>query len=176
MLRSTKRPKSAVPPAPRRKTEQVAEAQQAPTYSFTALGVTRLFFRELDRPDPDAPVKKDGRVKADIGFGLKVGLISESKADVTLQAKVVPEPQSKPYMIEVEIVGRFGVKAGTRDDFVNFCRHNAPVILFPYVRQLVHQLTSDGRYGPLRLGPMNLQAAMAKGEWKEEAVPPAPAQ
>lgn len=48
------------------------------------------------------------------------------------------------------------------EHFAIFCRNSAPTILWPYVRQAASLLTSDGRYGPLRLDPISIAGLLAR--------------
>jgi preprotein translocase subunit SecB len=65
----------------------------------------------------------------------------------------------------VTVAGIFSGENVTAELLNEFCRTAGPTILFPYVREIVHKLTADGAYGPIRLDPINVQAALATAEW-----------
>jgi preprotein translocase subunit SecB len=91
---------------------------------------------------------------------------------VSLTVTVLPDPHVKPYEVQVEVAGEFEMFNGTAEIFREFCQNNAPVIIFPYVRHLIEQLTADGRYGRVRLDPVNLQGVL-KSPWVEDVALPA---
>jgi preprotein translocase subunit SecB len=94
--------------------------------------------------------------------------INEALGIVMINAIVTPDQRHKPYRIELEVAGEFLLLSGREEHLTEFCKTNGPVILFPYIRQLVDQLTADGRFGRVRLDPINLQAALGGTPWTQE--------
>jgi preprotein translocase subunit SecB len=108
----------------------------------------------------------------EVGLNLTAGIASNDKdAEVRMAVRVTADPRVKPYVIEVEVLGQFSMVSGTRENFQAFVHRLAPALLFPYVREIVDRTTIDGRYGVIRLDPMNLQAAINHDEWKPIEIP-----
>jgi preprotein translocase subunit SecB len=80
---------------------------------------------------------------------------------VTLQVVLLPDLKWQPYHVEVVVAGVFRADRLAPALFDEFCRRAVPSILFPYVRQIVHTLTTDGAFGPVRLNPINIQHLLA---------------
>jgi len=136
--------------------------------SFDRVGVSRFLLTEV----PIQPVE-EGRKRADykqvrVQFGAGINMLADGRADFRLQLRVVTDPRSKPYEIELELVGTFSMTNGTREDLLAFCQTSAAPILFPYARQIVNEVTSNGRFGPVRLPLMNLQGVLGTGVWEPE--------
>jgi preprotein translocase subunit SecB len=85
------------------------------------------------------------------------------RAELALNVGVAPDPKWQPYVISVRVVGRFSQAAGPIEQFAQFLRMGAPAILFPYIREIIDRLTADGKYGRVRLNPVNIQAMLAWG-------------
>ena len=146
---------------------QEAPAPQ-PTFRFARFVVVRSEMEELplvaaadDQASPPAPAQTDLEVGARV-------TVSEHLGVLALELTVRPDPRVKPYQVHLVAVGEFVMTAGTREQFIAFLQNNAPVILFPYVRQRVESLTADGRYGGVRLDPLNLQPLLNRNAWSEE--------
>jgi preprotein translocase subunit SecB len=86
-------------------------------------------------------------------------------AEVTLGVVMTPDPGRQPYRVSIVMAGLFVAPEDANDEaFDEFCKRAAPVIIWPYVRALASTITTDGRYGPLRLDPVNLTAFLTK-QW-----------
>jgi preprotein translocase subunit SecB len=81
---------------------------------------------------------------------------------VILTATVTPTT-ARPEKVDVVAVGRFAVVGDTPPPLAvpRFVLHGAPMLLFPYIREIVSNLTGKGLLGPLFMDPMNLPAIMA---------------
>lgn len=143
---------------------------------FSGYSVRRLSFVEiLPAPVPvAAPVPGESK-PITLNLSVAIGLVSESMAEVTLSASMKPDPSAQPYEIEAVLSGVFVAHDGTKTDALQrFCQLNAPVILWPYLRAAVHQVTMDGRYGPVRMDPVNLAALLGQKPWQAMPQQPAP--
>jgi preprotein translocase subunit SecB len=92
-------------------------------------------------------------------------------AEVALELFVTPDPRFQPYVIHVVITGAFQRLASTTEEqFDQFCNRGALGLLFPYARTLIGSITSDGRFGPVRLDPLNVMGLIAKAEAEATAA------
>jgi preprotein translocase subunit SecB len=150
----------------------VAEnASVATQFQFTGFAVNRSTFEHLKRVPPALEESKPDEITHNFVVGAGIIGRADNKAEVRLGITVQPDPKWMPYKVEVEISGQFEmVGGGTPQLFENFCQVIAPTILFPYIREAVHRLTMDGRYGVLRLNPLNIQALLNSAEWKTAPI------
>lgn len=95
-------------------------------------------------------------------------VLSEAQGALLLTVGIVPDPRVKPYDIQLSVAAEFSVRGATEEQFSFFLKNNAPAIVFPYIRQLTDQMTADGRYGRVRLDPVNLQGLLNQDAWSEE--------
>ena len=84
---------------------------------------------------------------------------------VDLDCKIITDQQWQPYRLEVKITGAFHTQDGTVDELLNFCKVAAPSILFPYIRETAHRLTTDAPAGVVRLDPMNISTLLNQSPW-----------
>lgn len=137
---------------------------QAPsdaTFGFAGLIVSRLLFQELPKAELGEGESPSHALNAAVNLGYGIDE-SGSRAEVRFAISMDPDPREKPYHIELEVVGQFTQKTGSLDAFKAFCHLNAPTILFPYVREIVHRVTQDARYGPIRMDPINISRIIEK--------------
>lgn len=139
-----------------------------PTFGFQRFAFKNIVFSEVDQaPLAEGEPTPPRRVRT--GLTAKVGLSDDGRtAQVQLTIDVTPDPRVQPYEIHVEIAGIFTTKDGTPEQLGLFCRQTGPTILFPFVRQMVHSLTTDGVYGPVLLKPVNLLSQLAPDKWVEQ--------
>ena len=142
-------------------------ARAPATFAFDAFAVLRALFQEMPWSVPPKP--RPDVISTQLNTTVRVGLSEDPlSAEVHMELQVAPDPQFQPYNITVAVVGVFSVApGGTKEDLTTFAKSNAPVILFPYLRELVSRLTVDARFGPVRLNPMNVRDALAKHSWAD---------
>ena len=139
-----------------------------PQFVFRNYWVDGVTFETGEKRDESASgtAEADG-VAYKIVFHLGAGINDELlRAQITMTVSLEGDPRSQPYKIEVKVTGQFEATEGTatKEQFRAFCHTNVPVILFPYVREIIHRTTAEGRYGRVRLNPINITAQMP--EWK----------
>lgn len=140
-----------------------------PTFGFDGFHAESLSFAHVERVPPADGEKKPNGIQDNVAISGNVSINAESdRALLTLVVEVVSDPKWRPYRIRVVMVGRFRKATGTRDQFLEFCQKGAPSILFPYVREAVYRLSLDGRFGVVRLNPLNLQALLS---WESKESP-----
>lgn len=105
-------------------------------------------------------------------FHFEGGVAPDDKSGlvrVTVQSK----PDERPlYNIDVAMVALMQVEQGQENmPLRDYVRTVAPTMLYPFLREVVANLTWRGRFGPLWLNPMNIAAATSTGV--TEVTPPA---
>ena len=138
-------------------------------FSFVSVGVVRFLFEEVQ---PEAP--EEGKQPVDyandskLDLNAEIRLLVSNQAELELTFRLAPSPRWRPYKIDLKIVGRFSSIGATNEQLVQFCQTNAPAIIFPYARQAINEITSNARFGPVRLPLMNLQSFLVGGDWRKE--------
>ncbi len=135
-------------------------------FRLEKLAVRRAIFEEVPRQlgEPGDEPPQQRVVKLEITAQIEMNA-DALKAIVSLDVTVTPDPKWQPYRIRVTISGEFAGENVTLEVFEQFCRVAVPPILFPYVRQLVHSMTTDGAYGVVRVDPVNLIELLARSTW-----------
>lgn len=139
-----------------------------PPFFFDGFAVREVVYRTLER-EPCAPDEKRPErlvVKYHVSGRLQFSA-SGKEALITMRISVRPDPKWQPYDVEATIVGKFRTGTSEAGEFLQFCQLGAPAILFPYIRQRIHSVTTDGEHGALLIDPMNTQALFANN-WMDE--------
>lgn len=139
-------------------------------FRFLRFWVQGLSF-ETKAPEPREPGEKRPSMPGiTLTFSVRTTIDpSPLKADVTFSVQVEGDRKWQPYDLMLAVSGQFAGSEGvTVHELDAFAKLNAPVILFPYVREIIHRTTSDGRYGPIQLHPMNLSQYLESEKWKSQ--------
>lgn len=97
----------------------------------------------------------------------------DMKAEILLSACLFMDDSTKdedaPFTLRIDLKGIFSGKSETLtlEQFTELCKHNAPAILFPFLRSTVADMTRSFVQQPLLLPLINLQN-MAFEEQREE--------
>lgn len=106
----------------------------------------------------------------DLNFHIDINIDEQKKhSTVTLSAmlKIIGDDSKPQIEIEIEYIGLFSVNDDESNmDLDVFSEKNAPAIIFPYLREHIHDLTLKGGFGPIILPPINIYAALKEQEKK----------
>jgi preprotein translocase subunit SecB len=137
----------------------------------------RLVAFQETGPPPTEPPAPLADLPMQIQLTAKASFAQDGSMEVTLDLRLAPAPAQLPYGVRVVASGYFSAKGDLGEEEVQkFAKLNAPVIMWPYMREYVHRVTADARFGPLRLNPVNLVALLGGSTWTaiaagEEPVP-----
>ncbi len=144
-----------------------ADRDRVVQFDFLGFALSKLLFEHLLRVPPEAGETQPSNVNINIVLGAAIGVSQDQHAQVSMGMTVTPDPKWQPYKIEIEVVGRFRTQNGTPEDLQRFCQRGVPPILFPYMREIIHRVTMDGQYGPVRLNPLNVQSMLNQTDWHQ---------
>ncbi len=92
---------------------------------------------------------------------LSIGFRPSGKLDLEnqlfhLELAVFISDSSEAFKVEIESVGFFKFENIEKDNLSSFLYHNAPAILFPYIRAYISSLTTLSGIKPIVLPTLNL--------------------
>jgi len=106
---------------------------------------------------PDTPLGQPN-----LTFSFEGGVSPDEKTGF-VRVTVRSKPEERPlYNLDVAMVALIQAETGKENmPLRDYVRTAAPTMLFPFIREVVANLTWRGRFGPLWLVPMNIAAATA---------------
>ena len=116
-------------------------------FSFEAPNTPKVFESLRDKM-PNIPIEIDVRAEG-VGenmFEVILKVRAEAKADDMLA-----------YLLEMEYAGLFALNV-PQEHLAQVILVDCPLILFPFLRRVVADITSDGGFTPLMLAPMDFAA------------------
>jgi len=136
------------------------------------VNIVELFCRANQPPTDSIEVGDDSITIA----SRRTNYIEEENTIVVgllLEIGMEDEPKT-PFSMKVELFGEFSVEEErfSKDDLPHWAAHNAPFILFPYLREQVYSLSLRCGFPPLILPLVTIpQRTVKKHSKKEETQP-----
>lgn len=101
---------------------------------------------------------------------IKVGIMcnktfedNERKAIVTLSVEIPSQKSKLPFELNFTYEGIFTIREDTPvEELKKFVEHNAPALLFPYIRAEISHITGSTGLPALNLPPINLYGALSE--------------
>jgi len=137
-----------------------ATEENAPTFSIQKLYVKDISFENPNAPEMFATPTEQPQIE--MNLGLVHRQIDENHWEVSLKVSAQArdtESDKLLFEIEVEHAGLFYLNNIPEEHLAMLLGIDCPTVIFPYVRQIVSQLTVDGGYMPLLLEPVNFASA-----------------
>ena len=135
-------------------------AQQA---QFT---VEKIYVKDVSFEAPNAPAvfNEQGQPQLSMNLNQKVARLEGDLFEVVLGVTLTCTLNEKTvYLAEVEQAGIFGL-AGFDDRTLDMMLGTyCPNVLFPYVRQSISELITNGGFPPFYMQPINFEALYAEG-------------
>lgn len=136
--------------------EQPATKEEAtPRANIVAQYVKDISFENPNAPDSFKNLQgKSPRINIDVNVaGRKTG---ENTHEVELRISANADLDDKSvFVIELVYAGLFSIENVPEEALEPFMLVQAPVMLFPFARQIIASATSDGGYPPLLLEPID---------------------
>ena len=126
-----------------------------------ALGIRTQYLKDISFENPQAPeiFTKNIKPDIDISVDIKANLKDENLYEIILFFKVVYEFEEKIiFMIEIEYAGLFDLSKIKKNDLEFVSLVECPKLLFPYVRQIVSNLTSYGGFPAVLIEPVDFNS------------------
>ncbi len=129
---------------------------------LSALRFERVWVREAafqDIENANDPVSPQDHVNVEIRIEVKAAYSARGdQAFVTVRASLEPPAGQKLFQqLSAAVEGAFSVRGNLdRERLEGFATTQAPVLLLPYLRQLVTSLTAQSRVGAVIIPPLNM--------------------
>ena len=128
--------------------------------------VEKIYVKDVSFEAPNAPqvFNEQGQPQLNMNLNQKVGRLDGDMFEVVLGVTLTCTLNEKTvYLAEVEQAGIFGL-AGFDDRTLDMMLGTyCPNVLFPYVRQSISDLITNGGFPPFYMQPINFEALYAEG-------------
>ncbi len=146
-----------------------------PTSQIEAdFAIRKIYVKDLSFESPSAPgvFATPFEPKVEIHLNTSVQQIAEKDFEVALTATVtVKHEEVTAYLIEAELAGVFGIAGLSEDDLGPVLGSYCPSLLFPYLREVVSDLSVRGGFPSLQLAPVNFDALYQQHVQSQQSGP-----
>ena len=149
-------------------TDQITPAAELdgaapPQAQFT---VEKIYVKDVSFEAPNAPAvfNEQGQPQLNMNLNQKVGRLDGDLFEVILGVTLTCTLNDKTvYLAEVEQAGIFGLAGFDERALDMMLGTYCPNVLFPYVRQSISDLITNGGFPPFYMQPINFEALYAEG-------------
>lgn len=141
-------------------TEEANNQQEAPVFRMQ-----KMYIKDLSFESPNAPtifLEKNQEPKVDFNLQINNTKIDNDHYEVSLAitAKVLDKKAEDKVMfiVEIEHAGVFLLKNIPEEHLARVMAVDCPLMLFPFTRQVVSQVSVDGGFMPFLMEPINFVA------------------
>lgn len=141
-------------------TEEANNQQEAPVFRMQ-----KMYIKDLSFESPNAPtifLEKNQEPKVDFNLQIKNTKMDNDHYEVSLAitAKVLDKKAEDKVMfiVEIEHAGVFLLKNIPEEHLARVMAVDCPLMLFPFTRQVVSQVSVDGGFMPFLMEPINFVA------------------
>ena len=138
-----------------------------------------LFLKDISFENPNAPqvfLVRNQEPKVDFNLQLNSKKIDDDHWEVALAitAKVMDKKSDDTmlFIVEIEHAGVFTLKNIPEEHIARVLAVDCPLMLFPFTRQVVSQMSVDGGFMPFLMEPINFVAlyenAQRQGEESQQ--------
>ena len=149
-------------------TDQITPAAGAETSapSQAQFTVEKIYVKDVSFEAPNAPqvFNEQGQPQLNMNLNQKVGRLDGDLFEVVLGVTLTCTLNEKTvYLAEVEQAGIFGLTGFDERTLDMMLGTYCPNVLFPYVRQSISELITNGGFPPFYMQPINFEALYAEG-------------
>jgi preprotein translocase subunit SecB len=144
-------------------TESAPQEAAAASASFN---VQKIYLKDVSFEAPNTPMvfSEQGQPELNMGLNQKVAKLADGVFEVVLGVTLTCKIEDRTiYLVEVAQAGIFGLTGFDEQNLDAMLGIHCPNVLFPYARQTVSDLISNGGFPPFYLQPMNFEGVYAEG-------------
>ena len=135
--------------------------------------VRKLYLKDSSFESPNSPgvfATREWNPNVDFHLHTESGQFGASTYEVTLRATVtVTNAERTLYLAEASVAGLFEISGVSKDALPPLLGSHCPSILFPYLREVVSDLSVRGGFPQLVLRPVNFEALYQQHRRQEAA-------
>ena len=152
--------------------EKKEETQAKPIFRMQ-----KMYTKDLSFENPNAPgvylIQQKQEPAVEVNLQLNNKKIDDDHWEVLLQitAKIATKDDDKVmFILEIEHAGVFLLKNIPEEHIQMILGVDCPTLLFPFTRQIVSQVSTDGGFAPFLMEPVNFMALYQNAQKKKEEV------
>ncbi len=152
--------------------EKKEETQEKPIFRMQ-----KMYTKDLSFENPNAPgvylIQQKQEPAVEVNLQLNNKKIDDDHWEVLLQitAKISTKDDDKVmFILEIEHAGVFLLKNIPEEHIQMILGVDCPTLLFPFTRQIVSQVSTDGGFAPFLMEPVNFMALYQNAQKKKEEV------
>ncbi len=153
------------------------EAGAAPDDGPQAAAIAQ-YIKDLSVESPNAPsvFQWQGQPQVDVQFNINVDRIADEVHEVVLRINVsAKSDQGTHFLVDLSYAGLFGLRNFPDEALAPFMLVEAPVLIFPFARQVVAEAVQNTGFPPLLLEPIDFgrafMATMENAKAQADQVP-----
>jgi preprotein translocase subunit SecB len=135
----------------------------------------KMYIKDLSFENPNAPeiftMQQKMEPAVDVNLKLNNRQLDGEHWEVSLQitAKVSSKDENKVlFILEIEHAAVFMLRSIPAEHIQMLLGVDCPTLLFPFTRQIVSQISTDGGYIPFLMEPVNFMALYQNAQKKKE--------
>jgi preprotein translocase subunit SecB len=139
--------------------------------------VEKIYVKDVSFEAPNTPqvFNEAGQPQLNMNLNQKVGRLDGDFFEVVLGVTLTCVLAEKTvYLAEVEQAGIFGLSGFDDRTLDMMLGTYCPNVLFPYVRQSISELITNGGFPPFYMQPINFEALYAEGLRRRSEQPQGP--
>jgi len=153
------------------------EKQQAENNEAGAqnLAIQKIYTKDISFESPNSPYGFQDEWKPEISVDLNTDgqTLENNNFEVVLKITVTAKNNDKTaFLVEVQQAGIFNISGFAEEQQAFILGSYCPGTLFPYAREVISSLVTDGGYPPVILAPVNFDALFQEHLNQKESAPP----
>jgi preprotein translocase subunit SecB len=152
--------------------EKKEETKENPVFRMQ-----KMYTKDLSFENPNAPAvyitpqKLEPAVEVNLKLNNKKMDEDHWEVAVQITAKISTKDDDKVmFILEIEHAGVFLLKNIPEEHIQMILAVDCPTLLFPFTRQIVSQVSTDGGFAPFLMEPVNFMALFQNAKKKEGEV------
>lgn len=140
-----------------------------------AFRMQKMFIKDLSFENPNAPevfLQQGSEPKVDVNLKLNNRKLNDDHWEVALQitAKIEDKANSDRtmFILEIEHAAVYLLKNIPEEHLEMVLAVDCPTLLFPFTRQIISQISTDGGFSPFQMDPINFMALYQESKKKKE--------
>ncbi len=150
--------------------EKKEETKENPVFRMQ-----KMYIKDLSFENPNAPAVYITQQKLEPAVEVNLKLNNKKIDDdhwevvVHITAKISTKDDKKVmFILEIEHAGVFLLKNIPEEHIQMILAVDCPTLLFPFTRQIVSQVSTDGGFAPFLMEPVNFMALFQNAKKKKE--------